>query len=209
MGIDAISAAGASQVYESAAKTTTSAKKEEVTETSAAEVGAVYEKGTTEKKATYSINKMSAEDRAALVQQLKDDQAAREQSLLDMVNQMMTGQGKAFSLATGDDSIWKFLASGEFTVSPEVQKQAQEDISENGYWGVNQTAQRLFDFASALAGDDVDKMKNMQNAMMKGYKEATKAWGRDLPDISKQTIDKANSLFEEYYKSKETNVVSE
>ena len=208
MGIDAISAAGASQVYESAAKTTTSAKKE-VTETSAAEVGAVYEKGTTEKKATYSINKMSAEDRAALVQQLKDDQAAREQSLLDMVNQMMTGQGKAFSLATGDDSIWKFLASGEFTVSPEVQKQAQEDISENGYWGVNQTAQRLFDFASALAGDDVDKMKNMQNAMMKGYKEATKAWGRDLPDISKQTIDKANSLFEEYYKSKETNVVSE
>ena len=50
--------------------------------------------------------------------------------------------------------------------------------SEDGYWGVKQTSQRLFDFASALAGDDVDKMKEMQAAMEKGYKMATKAWGR-------------------------------
>ncbi len=39
-------------------------------ENNAGEVAAVYEKGeTSAKKATYSINKMSAEDRAALVQQ--------------------------------------------------------------------------------------------------------------------------------------------
>ena len=32
---------------------------------------------------------------------------------------------------------------------------------------------------------------------------ATKAWGRDLPSISKDTLDAANKLFEDYYKSKE------
>jgi hypothetical protein len=61
----------------------------------------------------------------------------------------------------------------------------------------------LFDFASALAGDDVDKMKEMQAAMEKGYKMATKAWGRELPGISKDTLDAANKLFDDYYKSKE------
>ena len=66
--------------------------------------------------------------------------------------------------------------------------------------------QRLFDFASALAGDDVDKMKQMQKAMEKGFKLATKAWGRDLPSICNDTLDAANKLFEDYYKSKEQDV---
>ena len=60
----------------------------------------------------------------------------------------------------------------------------------------------MFDFASALAGDDVEKMKEMQEAMQKGFKQATKAWGEELPSICKDTIDAANKLFEDYYKSK-------
>lgn len=43
----------------------------------------------------------------------------------------------------------------------------------------------------------------MQEAMEKGFKLATGAWGRDLPRICQQTMDAANRLFEEYYKSKE------
>jgi hypothetical protein len=41
----------------------------------------------------------------------------------------------------------------------------------------------------------------MQEAMQKGYEEATGAWGDELPDICKQTIDAANQLFEDYYSS--------
>ena len=40
--------------------------------------------------------------------------------------------------------------------------------------------------------------------MEKGFKQATGAWGRDLPSISQQTLDAANKLFDDYYKSKET-----
>ena len=81
--------------------------------------------------------------------------------------------------------------------------QAQNDIDEDGYWGVKQTSQRLFDFACALAGDDVDKMKEMQKAMEKGFKLATQAWGKELPSICSDTINAANNLFEGYYRSKE------
>ena len=41
--------------------------------------------------------------------------------------------------------------------------------------------------------------------MEKGYKLATKSWGKDLPSISSDTINAANKLFEDYYKSKESN----
>ena len=85
--------------------------------------------------------------------------------------------------------------------------QAKEDVSEDGYWGVKQTSQRLFDFASALAGDDVEKMKEMQAAMEKGFKQATKAWGQDLPSISQDTLSAANKLFDDYYASKNSETV--
>ncbi len=191
-------------------KKTVKSSKEDATESKAADVGAVYEKSeeTSNGSPTYSINKMSEEDRANLVAQLKADQEAQIANLKNLVFDTLNGQGKAFGLATDDDSIWKLFADGNLTVTEAAKKQAQEDISEDGYWGVKQTSQRLFDFASALAGDDVDKMKKMQDAMSRGYDEATKAWGKELPDISKQTIDAANKLFEDYYASKESEATT-
>lgn len=167
------------------------------------EKDAVYEKAEAESSAKpYTINKMSKEDRAALVQQLKADQESRQQSLTNLVQKMLGKQATAYGIAKDDDSIWKIFADGNFTVDAATKAQAQEDISEDGYWGVKQTSQRLFDFASALAGDDEEKMREMQAAMEKGFKQATGAWGKDLPDISNKTMDAANALFEEYYKSK-------
>ena len=178
-----------------------SAKAEKTTAAKAEDVGATYEKGTTTGKATYTINKMSKEDRDALVTQLKADAEKRQSQLFDLVQKTITGQVSAYSKATGDD-IWGILSSGKFTVDSATKAQAQEDISEDGYWGVKQTSQRLFDFASALAGDDVEKMKEMQAAMEKGYKQATKTWGKELPEISQKTMDAANKLFEDYFASK-------
>jgi hypothetical protein len=181
---------------DSSSKADSASKEEEGPE------GVVYEKSSgTEgtSSATYSITKMSAENRAALVQQLKADQESRQNQLISIVQQMLTGQAKTY--ATASDDMWKFLASGDYTVDAQTKAQAQQDISEDGYYGVKQTSQRLFDFACALAGDDADKLKEMQEAMQKGYEEATGAWGKDLPDICKQTIDAANQLFEDYYSS--------
>ena len=166
---------------------------------------AVFEKTKKEdtNKEPYKINKMSKEDRAALVKALKEEVEARQKQFLELVKQSLTGQGEKIAIATDNmDGIWKALAKGNFTVSEEVKKQAQEDISEKGYWGVEATSKRMFEHASALAGDDVEQMKAMQKAMEKGYKEATKAWGKELPDISKKTLEAANKLFEDYYKSK-------
>ncbi|MCQ2543791.1 MAG: hypothetical protein MJ126_06475 [Lachnospiraceae bacterium] len=191
----------ANSAYQTGTKAETKkASKEENVKNEAA---AVYEKSddSKQKPATYNINKMSAEDRAELVKQLKADQASRQNQLSDIVSKLMTGQATTF--AKTDDSMWKFLASGKFTVDAQTKAQAQADIAEDGYYGVKQTAQRMFDFACALAGDDVDKMKQMEAAMDKGFKMATKTWGGALPEICQNTMKAAHDMFSDYYASKE------
>lgn len=174
---------------------------EEKDEISSPETGAVYEKSEPDKKPTYSINKMSEKDRAALVQQMKQDLADRQMKLTSLVSEMLSKQAGTTKLAD------LFSADNLKKVSEDDIAKAKEDISEDGYWGVKQTSQRLFDFASALAGDDVEKMKKMQAAMEKGYKLATKDWGTNLPSICKDTIDAANKLFDDYYASKKESKV--
>ncbi|MBO4825284.1 MAG: hypothetical protein J5487_07815 [Lachnospiraceae bacterium] len=206
MSLEISSVTQGASVAQTAATSTVSkaaeVKEEKAVETVKEDVGAVYEKGQNQGKATYSINKMSKEDRDALVNQLNADMEKRQAQLLDLVQKTISGQVGAYGKATGDD-MWKFLASGKFTVDSATKAQAQADISEDGYWGVKQTSQRLFDFASALAGDDVEKMKSMQEAIEKGYKQAEKTWGKELPEISKNTLDATNKLFEDYYASKQ------
>ena len=159
--------------------------------------GAVYEKTKeSDKKATYSINKMSSTDRAKLVEQLKLEEVNRRNQLSGLVQKMFNGQANVSKLAD------LFSPENLKNVSAEDIAQAKADVAEDGYWGVKQTSQRLFDFASALAGDNPEKMKEMQAAMEKGFKEATKAWGGELPGICGDTLSAANKLFDDYYASK-------
>lgn len=76
--------------------------------------------------------------------------------------------------------------------------EATDAVGENDFWGVNQTAQRIFDFAVSLSGGDKDKLEMLKNSVMKGFKEAENLFGGSLPDISYQTLDKINELFDNY-----------
>ncbi len=204
MSIDISGISGNYSNYNTEALKSAAEKTKDTEDTAKEQPAVTYEKGMNTGSNLYSINKMSDQDRSAIVNQLKADAEQRQQQLLNIVHQTITGQVTAFANASDDNnSIWKTLASGNFEVDEATKAQAQEDISEDGYWGIKQTSQRLFDFASALAGDDVDKMKEMQSAMEKGFKEATGEWGQELPDITKDTLAAANQLFEDYYASKE------
>lgn len=143
------------------------------------EVGVVYEKST-QTTGDYKT------DNAALIQKLKSDAENRTAQLRSLVEKMMRQQGAKIGQA---DSIWSFLASGDYTVSPEVKAQVQADIAEDGYWGVEQTSDRIVEFAKALSGGDPAKADEMLEAFKKGYKLATGAWGKELPSISSRTYD--------------------
>lgn len=152
------------------------------------DTGVVYEKGTdTSSKTIYA-----KED---VVARLKADADARTSQLKSLVEKMMSQQGIKIGQA---DDMWKFLASGDYTVTPEVKAQAQADIAEDGYWGVEQTSDRIIEFAKALVGDDPEQAESMRAAFEKGFKAATKSWGRELPEISQKTYDAVMKKFDQW-----------
>ena len=150
-------------------------------------------------KDTKVTNKMSDSERASLVQSLKADLDNQMARFTNMMTQMFQKQGITGAAAQGGDAMWRMIASGNYTVDAQTKADAQEAISEDGYWGVKQTSQRIFDFAYALAGDDPEKMKKMQDAIEKGFEQATKSWGGKLPSITDETHSAIGDLFDSYY----------
>ena len=143
------------------------------------------------------ITKMSDSDRSALVKSLKDDLNNQMSRFTSMMTQTFQKQGITAASLQGDN-FWKFMASGNYTVDAKTKAEAEEAISEDGFWGVKQTSQRIFDFAAALAGDDVETMKKMQAAVEKGFEQAGAAWGGELPSICGDTHTAVGKLFDEY-----------
>lgn len=161
----------------------------------------VYEKSSNA-ETTNDAKVTEKTDRSAIIAQLQADAEARTQQLRDIVEKMMMQQGTAIANA---DSMWAFLAKGEYTVSAEVKAQAQADIAEDGYWGVEQTSERILDFAKALAGNDPDKADELLDAFKDGFSQATKTWGKELPDLSQRTYEAVEKKFDEWKQSANTN----
>lgn len=146
------------------------------------------------------ITKMSDSDRSKLVDSLKADLDNQMSRFTNMMTQTFQKQGITAASLEGDN-FWKFMASGNYSVDAKTKAEAEEAISEDGFWGVKQTSQRIFDFAAALAGDDVETMKKMQAAVEKGFEQAGAAWGGELPSICGETHTAVGKLFDEYYAS--------
>lgn len=83
------------------------------------------------------------------------------------------------------------------TVDASTIAKAKKDISEDGYYGVNQTSERILSFAKAVAGNDPKKLQEMRDAVEKGFKQVERMWGGDLPEISQKTYEKVMSTFDE------------
>ena len=79
----------------------------------------------------------------------------------------------------------------EVATTPE---EAEEAVSEDGDYGVDAVADRIFGMADAIAGGDADRLDKMWGAIQEGFKLAKSFWkdttGEDeMPDITQKTYD--------------------
>jgi len=101
-------------------------------------------------------------------------------TLREMIVNILEEQGIATRIASGDNLI-------DFRdLTPE---KARELISEDGYFGVEQTSDRIVQFAISLSGNDPKRLEEIKAAINKGFQMAAKALGGTLPDISMKTYD--------------------
>ena len=190
-GVTSSQASAAYSAYSGTAKTNKPADSS-TSEKTTSDVAATYEpskEGVAAAK-TYTQN-------TDLVNQLKLDAESRMNNLQTLVQKLMSQQATTYGNAT---DIWSFLREGNFTVDPETKAQAQADIAEDGYWGVEQTSDRIVSFATALTGGDPSKLDSMIDAFKKGFAQAEKTWGGELPEISQKTYGAVLQKFEDLKK---------
>jgi hypothetical protein len=152
---------------------------------------AVYESGESEKvvkRDDETIKRMTA------------DLEQRKAQLRNLVEQMLSKQSKTY---TSLKELLTAVKDGEIQIDPEVQKQAEEDVSEDGYWGVEQTSERLVSFAKALSGSNPEYADKLIDAVKEGFKQAEEAWGGELPEISRKTLDATLKKLENWRDGKE------
>lgn len=189
MSVSSIATATAAYAQQTAATKTTKTTKE-TTSKADQDTAVVYEHSSSSSSKTDNTR-----SNAAIIEQLKADAEARTSQLQSLVEKMIAKQGQTLGTA---DNMWSFLAKGNFTADAETIAQAKKDVAEDGYWGAEQTSERILSFAKALAGDDPDKAEELLNAFKKGYSQATKTWGGNLPSLCSDTYDLVEKKFDKW-----------
>jgi len=77
-------------------------------------------------------------------------------------------------------------------------EEAKELISDDGFFGVDQTSKRVADFVIKGAKDNPELLKAGREGVVQGFKDAEEEWGGKLPDISYKTQSKTLQLIDEY-----------
>ncbi|WP_303864741.1 hypothetical protein [Alkalibaculum bacchi] len=136
-------------------------------------------------KETKSEGKTYQKD-TATINKLKMESEKQTQQLRDIVEKLIMQQGE------------KFQDTGNLEIDSATREKALKEISENGYWGVEQTSERIFEFSKALSGGDLAKAQLMKDAFIKGFEQAKEAWGGTLPEISNKTYDATIKMFDQW-----------
>ena len=190
MSVSSIGTATAAAYAQQTAATKTTKTTKETTSKADQDTAVVYEHSSSSSSKTDNTR-----SNAAIIEQLKADAEARTSQLQSLVEKMIAKQGQTLGTA---DNMWSFLAKGNFTADAETIAQAKKDVAEDGYWGAEQTSERILSFAKALAGDDPDKAQELLNAFKKGYSQATKTWGGNLPSLCSDTYDLVEKKFDKW-----------
>lgn len=123
---------------------------------------------------------------------LNTDEDDKLGMLRALVTNLLTDQGINTKVATDN---------GEIDISSLTPEEAEVLVADNGYFGVEQTSERIFQFAVGVAGGDPSRIEAIKQGIDMGFQQAVEAFGGTLPDISYQTYDavleKLNNWVEE------------
>ena len=142
------------------------------------------------------------------VRALQDDIAVSQQTMLNMMIQALQDNNDKLQ-GWLDDGVGKLNFNGvqidasrfalpEVATNPE---DAAKAVADDGDWGVNAVASRIFDLADAIAGGDPDKLATMRAAVEEGFSQAGVAWNNatgldSMPDITERTYNEIMSRFD-------------
>ncbi len=155
------------------------------------DTAAILELGKGDAKSTvYSkpVNGRNTEE----ISRLWNETQKTVESLRSMVVRLVVNQGKKLEdVLSGKEKIF---------VDGETRAEAERLLSEDGDLGVKAVSTRIVDFAKALSGGDKAKLDELKAGIEKGFRQAERAFGGKLPQISSDTYDEIMRQLDEWSK---------
>ena len=134
------------------------------------------------------------------VKQIQEDIASKAQEMiLESVGlqsdaSLILGENKE-DFQKNYEEFQSFLKDIGYESSKSLSELSQEEakklVSEDGLFGVQQTAQRISEFVISGADGAENLLRAGREGIVSGFKEAEKIWGEELPKISQDTIKEA------------------
>ncbi|MDX4060632.1 hydrogenase-4 component G [Aliarcobacter skirrowii] len=109
-----------------------------------------------------------------------------QQSVLDF----LSGKGKIDDMSLSD------IGYNGKPIMELSQDEATQLVSEDGFFGVTQTSDRVANFVFSFAGDDLEKLQKGRDGIVQGFEEANKLFGGNLPEISYKTQERTLALID-------------
>ena len=145
---------------------------------------------------------------ADTLKEMKESIKLNEQTMLNIMIQAMTDSNN--NLQGWLDNGAGILNFGGVQIDaakfglPEVatnSADAAKAVADGGAWSVDSVATRLFDLASAIAGNDPEKLQEMRAAVEEGFAQAGATWQSmtgtsAMPDITSQTYNELMHRFD-------------
>ena len=146
-------------------------------------------------KSDSAEQKQVAKYDAATIEKMKAEAELKTAQLRSIVEKMLLKQGQKFTTL---EDAFDMIKEGTIEVDDETAVEAQKEVAEDGYWGVEQTSERLFSFAKTLSGNNPAQADSMLEALQRGFDEATKSWGGELPELCKKTLEATQKKLTEW-----------
>ncbi|MGE4319290.1 MAG: hypothetical protein AB7E96_10370 [Deferribacterales bacterium] len=125
------------------------------------------------------------------VNRLRERISQHTQNVMKGQSETVMAEIRSYSLSV------KITLQSETTIE-NTDSGMQSLISEDGYFGVKKTSQRIFDFVSSMAGNNPEKLAEAKEAVQDGFDKAKGALGGDLPQISNDTYDAVMEKIDSY-----------
>ena len=140
-----------------------------------------------------------AEKLEAIQEEHKASKAARFAQLMSEVQSLVSSKKTESSFEVQYKEFQDFLGSIGYdgkAIASLSKDEAAELVSEDGFFGVAQTSERIAQFVISGAGGDEAMLREGRKGILQGFDEAEKMWGGKLPDISYETINKAVEMID-------------
>jgi len=135
--------------------------------------------------------KLSKDEVSELREQITQNAHAYSQLSLSVQTNILSTQDQ---FANDYKDFQSFLSGVGYEGKPIAELSKDEVaalVSEDGIFGVTQTSERVANFVINGSGGDESMMRAGREGMIRGFKEAEKMWGGELPEISQKTMSKA------------------